>query len=183
MVDRASRVVFFFEPGRYAPGVFEQQWNGKPLCPYPFRYAVAERRGVFPLVGYPTESEPGGESWYEMLIFPGSILTFMTLMSIFIIRSINSSISRLETATRRISDGDLDFHLEAQGSDRIASLTRSFDRMRERLKEDSAARSRFLMGVSHDLKTLLAGIGLPGCHHRRYGLEPETARKIPGDHS
>ncbi len=93
-----------------------------------------------------------------MLAVPLSLLGFLTLMSILIIRSINRSISRLEEATRRISEGNLDFELRVQGNDRIASLTRSFDRMRERVKEEAAARSRFILGVSHDLKTPLSSI-------------------------
>ncbi len=158
IVDRACHVVFSSTQAATLQGFLS---SARPGSRYAFIHSdMPSLSGeVYSLVvGYPTESEPGGERWYAMLIFPGSFLTFISLMSIFIIRSINSSISRLETATRRISDGDLDFHLEAKGSDRIASLTRSFDRMRERVKEDSAARSRFLMGVSHDLKTPLAGI-------------------------
>jgi signal transduction histidine kinase len=92
------------------------------------------------------------------LVVPGSFFGFMTLMSLIIIRSINTSIRRLEEATRRISEGDLDFKLEARGNDRIASLSRSFDAMRERLRDEGAARSRFIMAVSHDLKTPLSSI-------------------------
>ncbi len=87
-----------------------------------------------------------------------SLLGFMTLMSALIIRSINASIARLEEGTRRISEGDLDFELTAKGSDRIASLTRSFDNMRKRVREETATRSRFIMAVSHDLKTPLSSI-------------------------
>jgi signal transduction histidine kinase len=95
---------------------------------------------------------------YRALIIPASFLAFLTIMSILIIRSINASISRLEEATRRISEGDLDFQLHAEGGDSIASLTRSFDAMRKRVQEEAAARSRFLMAVSHDLKTPLSSI-------------------------
>jgi len=90
--------------------------------------------------------------------FIGTLVAFMTLMSIFIIRSINVSIARLEVGTRRISAGDLDFVLTAHGSDRIASLTRAFDEMRQRVRQDAEARSRLIMSVSHDLKTPLSSI-------------------------
>jgi signal transduction histidine kinase len=95
---------------------------------------------------------------FAPMIILGSLLAFMILMSVFIIRSINTSIGHLEEGTRRISEGDLDFELSARGSDRIASLTRSFDRMRERVREETATRSRFIMAVSHDLKTPLSSI-------------------------
>jgi signal transduction histidine kinase len=87
-----------------------------------------------------------------------SVLGFVTLMSAFIIRSINASIARLQVGTQRISDGDLDFELKARGNDRIAFLTRSFERMRRRVREETATRSRFIMAVSHDLKTPLSSI-------------------------
>ncbi|HET6487188.1 MAG TPA: HAMP domain-containing sensor histidine kinase, partial [Spirochaetia bacterium] len=41
---------------------------------------------------------------------------------------------------------------------RIASLTRSFDHMRRRVQEETATRARFIMAVSHDLKTPLSSI-------------------------
>lgn len=89
---------------------------------------------------------------------PLGFLLFTAVMSVFIIRSINHSISRLETATRKIADGDLDFELETGGSGSIASLTRSFDSMRRQLKDQFDRGSRFLMGLSHDLKTPLSSI-------------------------
>jgi len=92
------------------------------------------------------------------IILPLAFVLFMSIMSTLIIRSINKSIMSLETATRRIADGDLDFELETSGKDQIASLTRSFDTMRLQLKEQFDRGSRFLMGISHDLKTPLSSI-------------------------
>ncbi|HET6485892.1 MAG TPA: HAMP domain-containing sensor histidine kinase [Spirochaetia bacterium] len=84
-----------------------------------------------------------------------ALLVFSSLMSFLILRSLNRSILKLEGATRRIAEGDLDFELSARGNDQISSLTRSFDSMRRALKEEYARRSRFIMGVSHDLRTPL----------------------------
>jgi signal transduction histidine kinase len=85
-----------------------------------------------------------------------AVLVFSSLMSFLILRSVNRSIVTLEGATRRVAEGDYDFELPVKGSDEISSLTRSFDRMRKALKEEYARRARFIMGVSHDLKTPLA---------------------------
>ncbi|MBN2535692.1 MAG: HAMP domain-containing histidine kinase [Spirochaetales bacterium] len=91
------------------------------------------------------------------------LLFFILLLSssvtgVMILGSFRTSIIRLEQATRRVAKGDLDFKLEPRGKDEIASLTRSFDSMREQLKEEYAKRSRFLMAVSHDLSTPLTSI-------------------------
>ena len=110
------------------------------------------------VVGVPAPRGLDSFERYRVFVVPASFLVFITIMSVLIIRSINVSISRLEEATRRISEGNLDFRLEAKGSDSIASLTRSFDAMRNRVREETAARSRFLMAVSHDLKTPLSSI-------------------------
>jgi signal transduction histidine kinase len=87
-----------------------------------------------------------------------AIIVFSAAMITIIVRSFNRSIRNLERATGRVADGDLDFELTARGNDEIASLTRSFDSMRRNLKDSIARRSRFLMGVSHDLKTPLTSI-------------------------
>jgi signal transduction histidine kinase len=110
------------------------------------------------VVALPVEKNADSQRWYSMLLIPFPPLLFVIFMSIFIIRSINVSISRLEEATRNIIDGNLDFHLEAKGNDSIASLTRSFNMMRERVREETAARARFIMAISHDLKTPLSSI-------------------------
>ncbi len=119
--------------------------------------AAADGQAYSVAVGFPLDAVLFRRHEFVLAI-PLSILGFLTLMSMLIIHSINRSISRLEEATRRISEGNLDFELRVQGNDRIASLTRSFDRMRERVKEEAAARSRFILAVSHDLKTPLSSI-------------------------
>lgn len=94
------------------------------------------------------------DKWY----IPLTGLLFVAIMVVIIVNSINRSIGRLEKATRRIAEGDLDFELPMKGNDKLASLTRSFDSMRGHLKEEYARRSRFIMGISHDLKTPLSSI-------------------------
>jgi signal transduction histidine kinase len=107
-----------------------------------------------------------------------ALLVFSSLMSFFILRSLNGSIRSLEVATRRIAGGDLDFQLAVSGNDRIASLTRSFDSMRLALKEEYARRARFIMGVSHDLRTPLTLIqGYVEAISDGMASEPDAQRK------
>jgi signal transduction histidine kinase len=107
-----------------------------------------------------------------------ALLLFSSLMSFFILRSLNGSIQSLEGATRRIAGGDLDFELPARGNDQIASLTRSFDSMRRALKEEYARRARFIMGVSHDLRTPLTLIqGYVEAISDGFAAEPDAQKK------
>jgi signal transduction histidine kinase len=109
------------------------------------------------------------------------VLVFSALMSYLILRSLNRSIITLEGATRRISEGDLDFELPVRGPKEIASLTRSFDNMRKALKEEYARRARFIMGVSHDLKTPLSLIqGYVEAIMDGFASDPEAQKKYLG---
>jgi len=90
------------------------------------------------------------------ILLLAALFIFSAVMSVFIARSITQSVLELEAATRCIAAGDLDVPIEARGSNEITSLTVSLNSMRGALKEDLSRRSRFIMGVSHDLKTPLA---------------------------
>jgi signal transduction histidine kinase len=85
-----------------------------------------------------------------------AILLFTAIMCIFIIRSITKSVVSLEAATRRVASGELDLPIAVEGSNEIASLSRSLNSLREEIKDDQSRRARFIMGISHDLKTPLA---------------------------
>ncbi|MDR3115347.1 MAG: HAMP domain-containing histidine kinase [Treponema sp.] len=84
------------------------------------------------------------------------LIIFAISMSLFIARSITQSVMVLENATRRIAAGELDVEIAVTGSNEITSLTNSLNKMRDALKEEERRRYRFIMGVTHDLKTPLA---------------------------
>jgi signal transduction histidine kinase len=90
------------------------------------------------------------------IIAMAAILAFAAVMSILIVRSITRSVLSLEAATKKVAEGELDAPISVEGSNEIASLSRSLNSLRERIKEDQARQSRFIMGISHDLKTPLA---------------------------
>jgi signal transduction histidine kinase len=116
---------------------------------------------------------------FSLVMYPSiALMIFSSVMSFLILRSLNRSILTLEGATRRVAEGDLDFDMPARGNDRIASLTRSFDSMRRALKEEYARRARFIMGVSHDLRTPLTLIqGYVEAISDGYAAEPEAQKR------
>jgi signal transduction histidine kinase len=85
-----------------------------------------------------------------------ALVVFSISMSLLIARSITKSVLVLEDATKRIAAGNLDLTVDVRGSNEITSLTSSLNQMRSALKEDENRRLRFIMGVTHDLKTPLA---------------------------
>ncbi len=85
-----------------------------------------------------------------------TIFLFSASMSVLIARSITHSVLSLDEATRHIASGELDRIVSVHGSNEITSLASSLNSMRLALKDDQARRSRFIMGVTHDLKTPLA---------------------------
>lgn len=92
------------------------------------------------------------------LLFLGSTAIVLIVLSLVIIRSINNSIAKLERATVRIAEGDLNVSIDTRGQDRFGSLARSLDTMRHQIKMEYDRRNRFFMGISHDLKTPLSSI-------------------------
>ncbi len=131
---------------------------------------------AYPGAGYTAESVPGklGGSYVAMVkpkegpwyldlyvIGSGSALVFecvFVIIGIVLMLRTSSSIRGLSEAVRRMSRGDLAFALEGRGNDEVTMVYRAFDDMRRELAEARDSRSRFLMGVSHDLRTPLTSI-------------------------
>jgi signal transduction histidine kinase len=91
-----------------------------------------------------------------IIIFIVLLVVFAVCMSVIITRTITRSVQVLEDSTRRIAEGELDLNVNVKGNNEIISLANSLNKMRNALKEKELSRSRFIMGISHDLKTPLA---------------------------
>ena len=114
----------------------------------------------------------------RMLQFTFFFIVAGTILGTIFVGSILKSVNRLESAVKKIADGNLDFDLEVKGKDEFAGLTESFNRMRHALKEEQERKSRFLMAVSHDLKTPLTSIkGYLEAINDGMASNPETQKK------
>jgi signal transduction histidine kinase len=108
-------------------------------------------------------------------------------------RRLANSIVRVEQAARRIARGDRDSPVAiTRGNDEVKSLGGALETMRQALLEEDARQSRFVMGVSHDLKTPLALIkgyvelikdgptGSPEAVEARFDLILDKADQLDG---
>ena len=94
-----------------------------------------------------------------ILIFTSLILTA------WIYKSIVTPIHHLQVATKRITDGNLDFEMPAGGDDEIGELCTDFEEMRRRLKESAEEKleserqnKELISNISHDLKTPITAV-------------------------
>lgn len=93
--------------------------------------------------------------FFVVLVFESLSITVIILIA----KSVSNSIEIIQKATQKIANGELDTKLEISGrrnSNEILQLTEDLERMRKALKENLERRSRFIMGISHDLRTPVA---------------------------
>ena len=94
------------------------------------------------------------------------ILVFTALMlSVWIHTSLMNPIKKLQMAAQNIKEGNLDFTSEAESDDEIGELCKSFEEMRQRLKESTEEKlnaekeSKMLISnIAHDLKTPITAV-------------------------
>lgn len=96
-----------------------------------------------------------------------SIFAFIIIFELFCIavifvisRTISKSITVLESNTQKIANGELEEPLDIsktqKSSNEIIRLTENLEKMRLALKDNEERRSKFIMGISHDLRTPVA---------------------------
>jgi signal transduction histidine kinase len=123
--------------------------------------AIDNLRNLIVITRIERNFRPTGPSRYTVLT--RAVVLVLVLLFAFcaviitqITRSIARSVTSLEGATKRIAEGNLDTAIAVKGGNEITSLKHSLNTMRLSLKEEQSRRSRFIMGVSHDLRTPLA---------------------------
>jgi len=94
-----------------------------------------------------------------ILFITGAVLT------VWVYQSILRPIGKLQEATKKIRDGNLDFTLEVEDDDEIGQLCQNFEEMRIRLKESTEEKVQYdkeskelISNISHDLKTPITAI-------------------------
>ena len=91
------------------------------------------------------------------------IISFALIVAVS--NSIMGPLNKLKEASKKISEGNLDFEIDYTGSDEITDVIRQFDQMRRKLIESNVQqriyeedRKELIAGISHDLRTPLTSI-------------------------
>jgi len=166
-VFRDDYLVLYSTLPEFRPGVFADRANILALLAVedlPYTYIFTSRTLEESRVYTLTRTGPALRSQMAPFFIPVLVLLiFIIMMTLFVIcmsivmtQTITRSVQVLENATRRIADGELNLNVDIKGSNEITSLTKSLNKMRNTLKEEELRRSRFIMGITHDLKTPLA---------------------------
>ena len=102
----------------------------------------------------------------DMILTMVMILVFTSVvLTAWIYKSIVTPIHHLQVATKKITEGNLDFEMPAGGDDEIGELCTDFEEMRRRLKESAEEKveserqnKELISNISHDLKTPIAAV-------------------------
>jgi len=93
-----------------------------------------------------------------LIVFLFITVAICLLFIIAMTRSIFRSIGTLERQTQQIADGDLSVtpEINMRNPNEITSIAGSLEKMRRSLLEAQNRKNRFIMGISHDLRTPVA---------------------------
>jgi two-component system sensor histidine kinase MtrB len=113
------------------------------------------------------------------------LLVVISLVSYFVTRTIVKPVEKAASVAESLSEGQLDVRLAEKGTDVMAVLARSFNKMANSLQQqiqqlDSLSRMqrRFVSDVSHELRTPMTTIKLAGevIFGNREKLDPALSR-------
>jgi signal transduction histidine kinase len=167
-IVRDDYLVLYSTIREFTPGAFTSRetmlsmFDGEPPShTYLLAATLLDENRIY-VIAQATSPSPGA-GWPNFAVFLFVVFIFIIVLAVFsvsmslgITRTITRSVQVLENATRRVAEGELDLNVDVKGSNEITSLTKSLNKMRNALKEEELRRSRFIMGITHDLKTPLA---------------------------
>ena len=93
-----------------------------------------------------------------ILLFLLGIVTICVVLIIFISRTIFKSIKKIQSTTKEIADGNLNVEIDTskKRTNELNAILESLEKMKESLLEAETRKNKFIMGISHDLRTPVA---------------------------
>lgn len=106
---------------------------------------------------------------FYIFYFIGAVMCILLVTSVCIMQEMYRNIIRpldnLNSAMKKVSEGNLDFSIATEGTDEFSQLCNNFDDMRRRLKESAETQVRYdaenrelISNISHDLKTPITAV-------------------------
>lgn len=87
------------------------------------------------------------------------------MLTVWIYTSLINPIKKLQIAAHNIKEGNLDFTIEVESKDEIGELCKSFEEMRQRLKDNTEEKIQsetenktLISNIAHDLKTPITAV-------------------------
>lgn len=136
---------------------FDPKRGSGPYTSYPL-FLKGEEIGHLEVRFFPREKRALFVSRTNRLLLISALLlgSVAILSSIVLARRLTRPISRLAQAADSISQGNLHERLEITGSDELATLSLSFNRMAITLEKQNALRKKINANFAHEMRTPLA---------------------------
>jgi two-component system, OmpR family, sensor histidine kinase BaeS len=115
-----------------------------------FRILVAAAAGALIATGLAALS---GKGRWLIVLLTVLVLMGLALAARRMFRRTWTPVGDLIDATRRLGEGDLEARMRTPNAGPFAPISRSFNKMAERLGEEDQRRRRFLADISHELRT------------------------------
>lgn len=141
-------------------------WRGEELSThedilavsYPLR-AKDVTVGVVRFVTSLTETMETINRIYALFITVGlAVVAIVTVLGIFLSRTITSSITELKLAAERMAEGDFSVTAKKRYQDELGSLADTFNTMAAKIRLNEQLKNEFISSVSHELRTPLTSI-------------------------
>lgn len=126
-----------------------------------FLYPSGEEGSAFIVTDVSTVI-PEVEDFFKDMIIGIVLVLILTALALilWIYRGVMRPLGKMQEATRRIKEGNLDFELHPEADDELGKLCADLEDMRKRLKDNAEEKLKFdrqnkelISNISHDLKT------------------------------
>ncbi len=137
---------------------FEAEVDGEPVAAFALPVSVGNLGRVVVVIGTDLELVPWRPVVARLLWAVGLGVLLAALLAGWLSRFLGKRLEGLDSAARRLAEGDLSARVEVEGSDEIAEVGLAFNEMAGQLEEARVRERGFLAAVGHDLRTPLTTI-------------------------